>query len=44
MYPGDWEVSPADGSELAYDFWKKIIDEITASDNQLKDGLFVFKL
>lgn len=44
MYPGNWEVSPADGSESAYRFWKTVIDEITGKDNQLKDGLFVFEV
>lgn len=44
MHPGNWEVSPADGSASAYGFWKTIIDEITDNDNQLEDGLFAFKL
>jgi len=42
MYPGNWEIGPADGSEPAYKFWKSVIDEITRQDNQLEDGLFVF--
>ena len=29
MYRGNWEVSPSIGSEQAYIFWKKIIDEYT---------------
>lgn len=42
MYPGNWEVGPADGSKSAYKFWKNVIDEITGEDNQLEDGVFVF--
>lgn len=42
MYPGNWEVGPADGSDLAYKFWKAVIDEVTGADNKLEDGLFVF--
>ena len=43
LHPGNWEVGPADGSEGAYRFWKSVIDEITGKDNQLEDGVFVFK-
>lgn len=42
MYPGNWEVGPADGSESAYKFWKAVIDEITGEENRLEDGLFAF--
>ncbi len=42
MYPGNWEVSPSDGSESAYKFWKMVIDDVTKKDNQLEEGLFVF--
>lgn len=42
MYPGNWEVSPADGSESAYRFWKTVIDKITGEENRLEDGLFIF--
>ena len=42
MYKGNWEVSPSYGSELAYNFWKKVIDEYTNDDNILNDGIFVF--
>lgn len=42
MYPGNWEVGPADGSESAYRFWKTVIDETTGEENRLEDGLFVF--
>lgn len=44
MYPGNWEVGPADGSDSAYKFWKKVIDDVTKKNNQLEDGLFVFKI
>lgn len=44
MYPGSWEVGPADRSEPAYRFWKNVIDGVTSEDNQLEDGLFVFKV
>lgn len=44
MHPGNWEVGPADGSESAYRFWKSAIDEVVGEDNQLEDGLFVFKV
>lgn len=43
-HPGNWEVGPADGSESAYQFWKKVIDETTGGDNRLEDGLFVFEI
>ncbi len=44
MYPGNWEVGPADGSDSAHKFWKTVIDDVTNEDNQLEDGLFVFKI
>ena len=43
MYKGNWEVSPSYGSDSAYNFWKKVIDEYTNNDNTLNDGIFVFK-
>ena len=42
MYKGDWEVSPSYGSDVAYSYWKKVIDEYTNNDNKLNDGVFVF--
>ncbi len=42
IYPGNWEVGPADGSDSAYKFWKAVIDEVTGVDNKLENGLFVF--
>lgn len=44
MYPGNWEVGPADGGDSAYKFWKKVINDVTKKNNQLEDGLFVFKV
>lgn len=42
LFPGNWEVQPAPGSEMAYQFWKNTIDELTGLDNQMSDGIFVF--
>ena len=42
MYKGNWEVSPSYGSDSAYNFWKKVIDEYTNDDNKLDDGIFIF--
>lgn len=44
MFPGSWEVQPALGSETAYKFWKSVIDDITGEDNQMVDGIFVFRV
>ncbi len=41
MYSGMWEVSPA--NDVAYQFWKKVIDEETEGTNIFEDGLFVFR-
>ena len=41
-YKGNWEVSPSFGSEQAYSFWKKVIDEYTNNNNEFVDGIFVF--
>ena len=43
MFHGNWEVSPSIGSKLAFDFWKKVIDEYTNNHNEFKDGVFVFR-
>ena len=42
LYKGNWKVSPSYGSDSAYNFWKKVIDEYTNVDNRLNDGIFVF--
>lgn len=42
LYKGDWEVSPSYGSELAYQFWKNVINEYTAGNNEFIDGIFIF--
>lgn len=41
-YPGNWEVSPSYGSEQAYLFWKKVIDEYTDHNSRYEDGIFLF--
>lgn len=43
MYKGCWEVSPAYGNEIAYKFWKKVVDEYTNNQNEYKDRIFSFK-
>ena len=43
LYQGDWEVSPSKGDEIAYNFWKTVIDEYTDKNNDFKDGIFSFK-
>ncbi len=43
MYKGYWEVSPSRGSEAAYAFWKKVIDEYTDEKNEYIDGIFIFE-
>ncbi len=43
MHKGIWEVKPSYGSKSAFDFWKKVIDEYTESNNTYEDGIFVFK-
>ncbi len=42
MYKGNWEVSPSYGSDSAYNFCKKVIDEYTNDDNKLNYGIFIF--
>lgn len=42
MYKGNWEVSPSFGSEVAYKFWKKVIDEYTDGNYKFDDRLFMF--
>ena len=42
MYRGNWEVSPSFGSEQAYCFWKKVIDEYTNGNDEFVDGIFIF--
>ena len=42
MYKGNWEVSPSIGSELAYNFWNKVISEYTNNNNKYEDGIFMF--
>ena len=42
MYKGNWEVSPSFGSNDAYAFWKKVIEEYTNNKYKYVDGLFIF--
>lgn len=42
IYKGIWEVSPSFGSEQAYNFWKKVIDEYTNKKNEFVDRIFIF--
>lgn len=42
IYKGNWEVSPTFGSELAYLFWKNVIDEYTNHNNEYIDRIFMF--
>lgn len=42
LYKGNWEVSPSYGSEIAYYFWKKVIDDYTNNNNEYNDGIFYF--
>ena len=42
MYKGNWEVSPSYGSESAYNFWEKVINEYTNNNNEFQDGIFIF--
>lgn len=41
-YRGNWEVSPSLGSDSAYNFWKKVIDEYTSFNNEFVDRIFIF--
>ena len=42
IHKGNWEVSPSCGSEAAYNFWKRVIDEYTNKNNRFIDGKFLF--
>lgn len=42
MYKGNWEVSPSFGSEQAYNFWEKVINQYTNNKNEFVDGIFIF--
>lgn len=41
MYQGNWEVSPSFGSESAYNFWKRVIEEYS-NDFKYIDRIFLF--
>lgn len=42
MYKGNWEVAPSFGSKIAYNFWKKVIDEYTNGKNEFNNEIFIF--
>ncbi len=41
-HEGNWEVSPAYGSEQAYLFWKNVINGYTDGNHQYGNGIFGF--
>ena len=41
-YRGNWEVSLSFGSDSAFYFWKKVIDEYTNYNNKFIDRIFIF--
>lgn len=41
-FKGEWEVSPAFGSEQAYRFWNSVISDYTGDRQRFEDGLFLF--
>lgn len=41
-HKGNWEVKPSYKSELAYNFWKNVVDEYTKKNNRFEDGIFLF--
>lgn len=41
-FRGQWEVSPALGSERAYRFWKRTIDGYTGNQYRFQDRTFLF--
>lgn len=42
LYKGNWEVSPSFGSDSAYLFWGKVINEYTDGNNNFVDRIFTF--
>lgn len=41
MYKGIWKISPSFNSQIAFDFWKNVINEYT-TNLEYKNGTFVF--
>ena len=41
-HPGVWEVSPAQGSQRAYLFWKNVTEEYAGGRVSFEDGIFLF--
>ncbi len=44
QYEGNWEISPAVGSEPAYLFWKQVIEAYTDGAYRFEDGMFEFSV
>lgn len=42
LYKGNWEVSPSFGSDQAFNFWKKVINEYTDKNNKYENNIFMF--
>jgi predicted acetyltransferase len=42
LHKGYWEVSPSFGSDSAYHFWKKVINDYTHGNENFTDGTFAF--
>ena len=42
MFKGNWKIYPSFGSEQAYNFWNKVINEYTNNNYKFIDGLFIF--
>ena len=43
LYEGNWEITPSKGNEIAYKFWKNVVEEYTKENYKLKDRTFIFK-
>lgn len=43
LFAGNWEVSPSYGSQTAFAFWKRVIEEYIGSEAKLVDGVFCFR-
>ena len=41
-FGGNWEVSPAQGSDQAYLFWKHIVEAYTNGNYRFEEGIFLF--
>ena len=41
MYKGIWKISPSFNSQIAFNFWKNVINEYT-TNHEYKNGTFIF--